>query len=439
MKEIQNVEFKSNWNDEFLKIIASFANANGGKLYIGVDDNGNVIGLKDLKNLLEILPNKIKNKLQIIAYVNMLKKGDKEYLEIDVKPSSFPVSYNGKFYIRSGSTTHELEGQELCNFLLEKSGRTWDELFEERASFEDIDLPTLEKFKNLSIDRIPSIIQEKDWKIILEKLKLVENGKIKRACILLFGKDPQKFYIQSLVKIGKFKTQTEIISNDIVGGNLFKQLENTLDMLKTKYLISEIKFEGIQRKEIIEYPYEALREAIINALIHRDYSGTSNIQIRIYKDKLVIMNEGKLPQDLPVEKLKTEHISKPRNPLLASVFYFAGFIESWGRGTLKILEACKNQGLPEPDFQNENGVMKVILYKDVYTEEYLKNLGLKERQIKAVLYVKEKGKITLSEYKKLAKEDISERTLRRELKDLVDKNILKSKGEKKGRYYELSR
>jgi len=297
----------------------------------------------------------------------------------------------------------------------------------------------LEKFKNLSIDRIPSIIQEKDWKIILEKLKLVENGKIKRACILLFGKDPQKFYIQSLVKIGKFKTQTEIISNDIVGGNLFKQLENTLDMLKTKYLISEIKFEGIQRKEIIEYPYEALREAIINALIHRDYSGTSNIQIRIYKDKLVIMNEGKLPQDLPVEKLKTEHISKPRNPLLASVFYFAGFIESWGRGTLKILEACKNQGLPEPDFQNENGVMKVILYKDVYTEEYLKNLGLKERQIKAVLYVKEKGKITLSEYKKLAKEGISERTLRRELKDLVDKNILKSKGEKKGRYYELSK
>lgn len=193
MKEIQNVEFKSNWNDEFLKIIASFANANGGKLYIGVDDNGNVIGLKDLKNLLEILPNKIKNKLQIIAYVNMLKKGDKEYLEIDVKPSSFPVSYNGKFYIRSGSTTHELEGQELCNFLLEKSGRTWDELFEERASFEDIDLQTLEKFKNLSIDRIPSIIQEKDWKIILEKLKLVENGKIKRACILLFGKDPKSF------------------------------------------------------------------------------------------------------------------------------------------------------------------------------------------------------------------------------------------------------
>ncbi|MEO0232890.1 MAG: ATP-binding protein, partial [candidate division WOR-3 bacterium] len=118
MKEIQNVEFKSNWNDEFLKIIASFANANGGKLYIGVDDNGNVIGLKDLKNLLEILPNKIKNKLQIIAYVNMLKKGDKEYLEIDVKPSSFPVSYNGKFYIRSGSTTHELEGQELCIFSL---------------------------------------------------------------------------------------------------------------------------------------------------------------------------------------------------------------------------------------------------------------------------------------------------------------------------------
>lgn len=438
MKENQNVEFKAGWNDDYLKIVASFANSQGGKLYIGIDDSGNIVGLKDTKTLLETLPNKIKNKLGITASVNMVKQRSREYLEIDVKPSTFPVSYDGKFYIRSGSTTQALEGQELANFLIEKSSLTWDEINEDRATFDDIDISSVEKFKNLATDKIPSITKEKDWKVILEKLRLIENGKIKRACILLFGKDPQKFYIHSQVKIGKFKTPTEIIYTDIIEGNLFAQLENTLDILKTKYLLSSVKFEGIQRIEILEYPYEALREAVINALIHRDYSGTSHIQIRIYEDKLIIMNEGRLPPDLPVEKLKTEHISKPRNPLLASVIYFAGFIENWGRGTLKIIEACKNQGLPEPDFQNDDGIMKVTLYKDIYTEEHLRKMDLIERQIKAVLYVKEKGKITNMEYQNL--NNVSKRQASQDLAEMVRKSIFEKIGTTgKGTFYILKK
>jgi len=153
--------------------------------------------------------------------------------------------------------------------------------------------------------------------------------------MLLFGENPQKLYPGAYLKIGKFLTETEIQTTDIVEGNLFQQLENSLEILRTKYLVSNIKFEGIHRRDILEYPYEALREAIINALIHRDYLGTSAIQIRVYNDKLVIMNEGKLPPEVPVEKLKTEHLSKPRNSLLAKAFYLAGFIESWGRGTIK--------------------------------------------------------------------------------------------------------
>lgn len=440
MVEDQNTEFKANWQNEYLKIISAFANKDGGKLYIGIDDEGDIVGINDVKQLLETLPNKIRNKLGLTVSVNLLKKDDKEYLEIDVKPANFPVSYDGKYYIRSGSTTQELIGQELTNFLLEKSGTTWDEIFEDRATFEDIDLSSIEKFKDLAKDKIPSIVKKENWQIILEKLNLIKNGEIKRAVILLFGKNPQKFYLQSVVKIGRFKTPDEILFHDSVEGNLFEQLEKSLEILKSKYLISKIEFEGIHRKEKLEYPYEALREAIINALIHRDYLGTSEIQIRIYDDKLVIMNEGRLPPELSIEKLKTEHISKPRNPLLASVFYYAGFIEKWGSGTLKIIKACKNEWLPEPDFENDSGIMKVIFYKDIYTtEENLRKMGLNERQIKAVLYVKEKGEITLNEYKQLIKSKINERTLRRDLEDLVNKNILRPIGEKKGRYYKLSK
>lgn len=194
------------------------------------------------------------------------------------------------------------------------------------------------------------------------------------------------------------------------------------------------KYEGIHRRDILEYPYEALREAIINALIHRDYSGTSQIQIRVYPDKLIIMNEGKLPPEIPVEKLKTNHLSIPRNTLLAKIFYYAGFIESWGHGTIKIVENCIEQGLPEPDFMEENGVMTVTFYKDKWNEKNLKKCVLNERQIKAVLFVKEKGRITNTEYQILCK--LKKRQTTDDLKDLENKNIFIRIGSTgKGTYY----
>ncbi|MEA1939914.1 MAG: ATP-binding protein [Candidatus Caldatribacteriota bacterium] len=434
--ETQNIEYKPSWRDEYLKVVVAFANKDGGELIIGVDDNGNPIGVKKSKKLLEDIPNKIRNKLGIIPSVRIEKVGDKDIIHIFINPSSVSISHNGKSYIRSGSNNFELKGEELTNFLIEKSGKTWDEFVEEKAGFDDIDLKTIDEFKKYAVDRIPSIVAEKDYQTILEKLNLQADKKLKKAAILLFGKNPQRFYPAAYLKIGKFLTETDIQSSDIVDGNLFEQITNALEILRSKYLISIIKFEGIHRREILEYPYEALREAIINALIHRNYIGASSIQIRVYNDRLVIMNEGKLPPEVPVEKLKTEHLSKPRNTLLADVFYKAGFVESWGRGTIKIMEKCQEQGLPEPDFEEEHGVMKVVFYKDKFTEENLKKLGLNERQIKAVMYVKEKSSINLSSFKTIVSE-VSEKTLYRDLQGLVNKGILKELGEKKGRKYEL--
>lgn len=437
--ENQELEYKESWRDEYLETLSAFANTQGGKLIIGINDKQEVIGVKNLSNLLENLPNKIIHKLNITPEIHLQIKEGKEILEIFIKPSNTPISYDGKFYIRSGSTTQLLEGQELMNFLLTKSGESWDGLIEYKATYDDIDQNAINKFISLAKDRLPSIEKEKEmnWINILKKLKLIQNDHIKRAGILLFGKNPQDFYIQAITKIGKFRTATDIISTDIIEGNLFNQLQKIMEILKTKYLISKIEYEDIHRREILEYPYEALREAIINALIHRDYMGTSNIQIRIYNDKLVIMNEGKLPPDIPVEKLKTVHISKPRNPLIASVFYYAGFIETWGRGTIKIIEECKKQGLPEPNFENDHNVMKVTLYKDLYNEETLRSMRLSERQIKAVLYVKEKTKITNKEYREMF--GLSDEKARLDLNELIRKKILLPKGKAKTTYYVLEK
>ncbi|MBW1729034.1 MAG: putative DNA binding domain-containing protein [Deltaproteobacteria bacterium] len=437
-KESQTVEYKQSWRNDCLKAISAFANSDGGVLIVGLDDKGKPSGLKNFKKLLEDIPNTIRNKLGIIPSVEPNKKNKKDIIKITVAPCSVPISYNGKYYLRSGSTVQELQGKDLADFLMKKSGSTWDDIVEERAVFNETDNDSIEKFKKHAVDRIPSIIKETDNATLLQKLNLIDDKDLKRAAVLLFGNDPQKFYRQSVVRIGKFLSDTEIQTTDIVKGNLFAQLESALEILRTKYLVSNIKYEGIHRRDILEYPYEALREAIINALIHRDYSGTSQIQIRVYPDKLIIMNEGKLPPEIPVEKLKTNHLSIPRNTLLAKIFYYAGFIESWGHGTMKIVENCIKQGLPEPDFIEEHGVMTVVFYKDKWTEENLKKRGLNDRQIKAVMYVKENARITNSEYQRLF--EVSKRTATNDLDELVQKSLFGKTGTRgRGTFYEIEK
>lgn len=435
--ESQNIEFKPNWRDEYLKVITAFANSDGGELIIGMDDKGKPIGVNNAKKLLEDIPNKLKDILGILPGVSVNKTKGKDIITINVKPSYAPISYKGNFYIRSGSTIQELKGKELTRFLISKSDRDWDEYVEERSSIDDINQETIEKFKEIAIKRLPFAKEEKDNISLLKKLNLIDDGKLKRAGILLFGKNPKKYYTSIYIKIGKFMSDTEIVSSDDIEGNLFEQVEKAIELLRTKYLISKIRFEGIYRKEELEYPEEAIREAIINAVIHRDYIG-AHTQLKIYPDKLVLWNEGGLPKEIKIEDLKKSHPSKPRNELLADIFFKAGLIEAWGRGTIKITDECLKQGLPEPDFKEEFGGFSVYFYKDIYTEECLRKMELNERQIKAVMYVKEKGKITISEFRKIVPE-FSKKSLQRDLLDLVEKGIFMAVGEKRWRRYRLKK
>jgi len=193
----------------------------------------------------------------------------------------------------------------------------------------------------------------------------------------------------------------------------------------------------VQRKDVWDYPLPAIREACINALIHRDYMDSAEIQIKIYDDHIWFWNPGGLPEGITIEDLKKEHASRPRNKLIAMTFYYAGLIERWGTGTKRIVDLCKEQGLPEPEFKEEFGGFSVVFWKDIYNEEYLRKLGLSERQIKAVLYVKENGKITNREYQKI--NNCSRNTASNDLKKLVLKGVLKESGKKgAGSYYEIA-
>ena len=304
--ESQTTEFKQNWRDEYLKIICAFANTEGGELIIGVDDKGKVIGIKNAKKLLEDLPNKIRNKLVITPLLKVETKGKKEIIHMKISPSSIPVSYDGKYYVRSGSTTQEVKGNELIQFLLKKTGRTWDSLYCE-ANFSDIESSAVEDFKSLAKDRIPSISKLDSTEKIFVNLELIaDNKEMTNAAVLLFGEKPQKFFISAKTRVGRFKTSTDIIDTVIAEGNLFRQLDTVIEAIK-KHMNVRFEIKGIQREDIWDYPIEAIREAVINALIHKDYSSTAEIQIRIYDDKIWIWNPGKLPPQLSIDDLKREH------------------------------------------------------------------------------------------------------------------------------------
>lgn len=169
-------------------------------------------------------------------------------------------------------------------------------------------------------------------------------------------------------------------------------------------------------------PAEALREALLNAIAHKDYSGGVPIQISVYKDKIMMWNEGKLPDDWTIETLMEKHSSKPYNPDIANAFFRSGQVESWGRRITKMIKLCLEAGLPKPYFFcNASGVWAVFR-KDIYHKEYLKSAGLNERQIKAVLFVKDNEKISNSVYRVI--NGIKKSVAAKELQELSDKGIL---------------
>ena len=437
MQESQNIEWKKIWKDDYLKWICGFANASGGVMFIGKNDKGKIVGLKNSKKLLEDIPNKVKDILGILVEVKLQQSENKEFIEILVDPFPFPVNYKGRYYFRSGSTLQELKGQALNEFLLKKAGKTWEEALEPQASFDEISKDAIEEFKieASKSGRYPIIKNENDLINIFSNLRLYKNNAIKRSGLVLFGKDPREYNINAYLKIGKFgHSDTELLYQDIVESNLFQLPDKTIEILEKKYFKKFISYDGLNRIEKSEYPYEAVRESLLNAVIHKNYFGPT-IQISIYDEKFMIWNPGELPAELSIEDLKEKHASYPRNPIIADVFFKAGLIETWGRGTLKIIEECKKSGLPEPKFEISNGGFLVTFYKDIYTQEYMKRINLNDRQIKAVFYLKKSDFITNSIYQEIC--ETSERTASRDLEQLTEKNILKKIGERKGTKYKL--
>lgn len=410
--ESQNIEFKQLWRDEYLKWICGFANAQGGTIYIGVDDSGNVKGLENIHRLSEDIPNKIATHLGIVADVNILIKDKKHYLEIKVQPSNIPISLNGIYHYRSGSTKQELKGIALQQFLLKKLGRSWDDMPHETDSTETV----------------------------LENLNLItDDGKIRNAAILLFADNPQRYFPGSEFKIGRFGvSESDLMFQDIVEGNIIQMTERVIELLRSKYLISNIHYEGLQRVERLEIPEDALRELINNAICHKDYMGVA-IQMKVYNDRIELWDDGFLPDGMIPDDLLKPHKSKPRNKLISAAFYRAGFIETWGRGIEKVCNAFDDAKMRRPVFEFTCGGLNTIIYRPNDTINDTTNDTINDpvndRQKQILKYISTNPQITTLEL--IGKLNVSKPTIKRDLRILSNLGFIARVGANKNGYWKI--
>lgn len=441
--ESQNIEYKESWRDEYLKWICGFANAQGGSIFIGVNDKKKVLGIDNAKKLMEEIPNKVRDVLGIVVDVNLYEEDEKTYLEIHTEPYPYPVSYKGQYHYRSGSTKQELKGAALDRFMLRKQGKTWDGVPVPYLKVEDLDDATFHLFRRMA--KLSGRMDEADLRdsnvTLLDKLRLLEGDYLKRAAALLFHPDPERFVTGAYIKIGYFRNHSDLIYQDEVHGSLFQQVRQTMDLLTTKYMQALISYEGIQRIETLPIPREALREALLNAVVHKAYESLTPIQIAVYDNKLEIFNCGYLPENWTIENLLGSHRSRPYNPDIANAFFRAGEIETWGRGIERIINGCLDAGCPEPTFQCGNGEMWTVFhYKDIKStlKSTLKNTlksTLKGTPKRIVEIISENTATTIP--KVAERLGLNVRGVAKHFKNLQEQGVIRRVGPDKGGHWEI--
>jgi predicted HTH transcriptional regulator len=275
----------------------------------------------------------------------------------------------------------------------------------------------------------------------LTHLNLLENDKPTNAAVLLFGRNPQKFHRSAETKcISCHSTEYRrpFASMQIFSGDLFDQTNQAQEFVLNKInrAIGTREF-SITAPATFELPPDAVGEAIVNAIAHRDYNSNASVEVRLFVDRLEVWNPGRLPGTLTFDDLRGDHPSVPHNPLIAESLYLTRYIEKAGSGTQRMIELCRNAQLPEPQFEHRSGSFVVTFWRDWLTAKMMVELGLNDRQMQAMTLLKSKGSITNAEYQTIT--GTTRATAKRDLEGLAVKGIVRLTGSGRGSYYELSK
>ncbi|MDE2653050.1 MAG: winged helix-turn-helix transcriptional regulator [Gemmatimonadota bacterium] len=368
--ESRNVLWKRSWSDDHLRRICGLANAQGGVLEIGKDDAGEVVGIRGVLGLLEEIPNKALSLLGIAVDVNLKSDSGREYIEVVVAPHRNPVSYRGEFHYRTGSTKRVLDAAALRRLLLARFGRRWDDVASPGVGLSDLDGRAVARFRRRAVEceRLPPEVLDESVEVLVENLDLRQGAHLKRTAALLFHPSPHRLVPGAYVKLGCFRGP-DLLFEDVVRGDLFTQVDVTMDLLYTKYTRGLISYDGIYRVETFPVPRSAMREAVINAVVHRDYASHAPIRIRVRDDRISIRNAARLTPGWSAEALAGERSSRPHNPSIAHAFFRAGLIEAWGLGIRRMMDTCRELGNPMPTWRPEaegDGLLVTFPFSEAY-------------------------------------------------------------------------
>ncbi|HUV27289.1 MAG TPA: ATP-binding protein [Anaerolineales bacterium] len=437
---------------ELAAILVAMANTEGGTLYLGINSNyGQIEGVRDVPSAVDRLFRSclLSEPTLVLPVPRTQRVGQVAVLEIIV-PQGLPHVFNieGRYYWREGRHTNPIPARQLRQLLVERGSLQFESQVPADASYEDLDPQQLEAYAeyycsamNLPEDHARPGIEE----ILLQRgcIKKVD-GKLQPtyAALLIFGRSPQRWLPAAQILATRFSGNyfgDRFIKQEI-NGSLPVQLKLAENFLRTN-LQNVVRMVGLTHQETLEYPYDAVRELIINSIAHRDYNAQGDcIHLNIFSNRLEITSPGGLPGPITIKNLLEARFS--RNPLIVQFLADLGFVERLGYGLKRVVSSMRENSLPPPHFEEASGAFRVLLHNEPDNDLSSTDLsqyqleGINPRQEFALNYLASRRRITNREYQDLCP-DVHQETLRRDLSDLVSRGVLLKIGDKKSTYYIL--
>nr|WP_290670505.1 helix-turn-helix domain-containing protein [Ardenticatena sp.] len=428
---------------QIAETLAAFANTRGGRLVLGVDRQQQVVGIENPQALIERLLDaawRIEPPLtRSIPFPHIESLAGKTVVVVEVPAGlSHVYRFEGRFYGRRGASNEPLDAEALRQLLLTRGDVTFESLPARGATLDDLDMQAVQAYAS----RVERFVGLSPLDVLRRRGCVTPDDEPTYAGLLLFGHTPQRFLPSAQIVLARYpgREMGDRFLRDVAEGTLPQQI-----LQAEAFLVDNMRrgavMRGLVREEQTEYPIEAVREAIVNAVAHRDYSiRGAEIRIFMFADRIEVISPGRLPGHVTVQNLLHERFS--RNEIIVQVLSDMGFIERLGYGIDRIVRVMAQAGLPAPRFEETANGFKLTLFghgermlsTDRESASRWAHLGLNERQIRALEFVAEKGRITNREYQQLVP-NVSSETLRRDLAQLVEMGVLIKVGEKRGTYY----
>ncbi|MFT4060942.1 MAG: ATP-binding protein [Edaphocola sp.] len=442
--ESETLEFKTSFGDEVIVSLVAFANTKGGTVCIGVSDEGKIKGVDVGKETVQNWINEIKGKTAsaIIPDVEIIEEEDKTIVLFKIQEYPIkPVAVKGKCYKRTGNANHLMSVEEIANEHLKTINTSWDFYIDPNHATEHVSLDKVNRF-------IKKIEQRTDLPIpyspfeFLSKMEMIREGKLTFGAYLLFVSD---YCPISDVQIGRFKSDITIIDSVSMNTDLFAEVDEIMAFVKKHLMVEYIITGTPQRTERFDYPLDAIREIVVNMVVHRDYRDSSGSVIKIFDNRIEFYNPGKLFGGITIQDLLTGHYtSKSRNKLIAKAFKEAGLIERYGSGIYRIQNICKEYGVISPVFEEMANGFRIVLFNekievtDKVTDRVTDKVTdrVTDNQRKMLLLFEEDNGISTGELAERI--GISRRKIKENIAKLKEVGLIERIGPAKGGYWKIN-